>query len=540
MRQIVPAIAAIFLVAFFIPAHVNAQSCSGFRTQTQGGWGTKAAGNNPGAYRDKNFAAAFPNGLTIGCTNKLVLTSSSAIMNFLPSGTTPSVLPAGTKVNPTRSTYSNVFAGQLVTAVLNVGFDLYDANFSTNAIHTGDLIIASGKFAGLTINQLIAQANSVIGGCSSGYTPSDLNDALNSFNNNYDGGTTNGGYTICPNPCGFVVNGNATQSGTQCFQLTTSDFHTVGSVFSTTPLDMTQNFQVNASMNFGVNDGGGDGIAFVLQGEGPHYIGNYGAGIGYHRFDGSNACMPVDNPGPVPSFIVEFDTYENHTIDCQDIGDVAADHIGFQSHSNAYHTSPYALAAPQAFPVNIEDGQNHDVLFYWDATAKSMIVIFTLSTNPLLTQTYTYSGDIVANQLAGNSSVYFGFTGSNGSFSPNVESVCISSGCTALYGMPAPPHTKASQNSLNYFSYQPPVTGKSFIVQPNPSNGPFKVRFPEINAGEGKLMIMTSDGRVVETRDIATVKGQSPDFDLSKYGKGIYFIHVNTKKGAQVQKVVIE
>jgi hypothetical protein len=42
-------------------------ACAGaFRTQTQGGWGSDAAGDNPGAYCDAYFGEAFPEGLVIG------------------------------------------------------------------------------------------------------------------------------------------------------------------------------------------------------------------------------------------------------------------------------------------------------------------------------------------------------------------------------------------------------------------------------------------------------------------------------------------
>ncbi len=88
---------SIILAALFIFSSLktNAQSeCTGFRTQTQGGWGAIPNGNNPGVYVHTNFAAAFPSGLTIGCSsgNKLVLTSAQAVTDFLPSGTTPAVL----------------------------------------------------------------------------------------------------------------------------------------------------------------------------------------------------------------------------------------------------------------------------------------------------------------------------------------------------------------------------------------------------------------------------------------------------------------
>src|SRR5688500_16598105 len=52
-------------------------ACPGFRTQTQGGWGQcHINGGNPGTYLANNFAAAFPGGVTIGCTNTATFTSA--------------------------------------------------------------------------------------------------------------------------------------------------------------------------------------------------------------------------------------------------------------------------------------------------------------------------------------------------------------------------------------------------------------------------------------------------------------------------------
>jgi len=174
------------------------EDCTGFRTQTQGGWGQcQQNGNNPGSYLAANFDAAFPNDLILGCTRKLKLTTAAAVCAFLPSGTSPKVLPAGTLVDP-GSAYTNVFAGQLSTAMLNVGFDLYDANFGASAIHLGDLIIAKGPFTGWTVNQLIAESNKKIGGCTSSYSPASLSASLDSINNNFDNGTVDKGFLVCP------------------------------------------------------------------------------------------------------------------------------------------------------------------------------------------------------------------------------------------------------------------------------------------------------------------------------------------------------
>jgi len=172
-------------------------ACRGFRTQTQGGWGAEPKGNNPGKYLHAHFAAAFPNGLTVGCTNKLKLTSAQAVTDFLPSGSTPRALPAGTLTNPGGS-YSNVLAGQVVALKLNVTFDLVDPAFSPSTTHLNALIIASGTFAGWTVQQLLNEAEKALGGCASIYSYSQLTDAADKINQNYDDGTAVGSYLICP------------------------------------------------------------------------------------------------------------------------------------------------------------------------------------------------------------------------------------------------------------------------------------------------------------------------------------------------------
>lgn len=107
------------------------QNCNdGFKTFTNGGWGTSCNGDNVGCYRDANFSAAFPNGLTIGCgSNTMTLTSSAAVEAFLPSGSSARKLNVGNLVNPGNS-YKNVLAGQLVALTLSSVFDAYDVNYT--------------------------------------------------------------------------------------------------------------------------------------------------------------------------------------------------------------------------------------------------------------------------------------------------------------------------------------------------------------------------------------------------------------------------
>ena len=178
---------------------VDEVECVGFRTQTMGGWGQcHQNGNNPGQYLFDNFAGAFPNGLTIGCNRTLTLTSPLAVCTFLPSGSSPRVLPLGPLVDPGAS-YKNVFAGQLVAATLSVGFDLYDANFASNSTYTlEDLEFVSGTFAGWSVGELLAEANRKIGGCTSPYSPAQLSGALTVINENYVDGSVDKGQLVCP------------------------------------------------------------------------------------------------------------------------------------------------------------------------------------------------------------------------------------------------------------------------------------------------------------------------------------------------------
>ncbi|MBA5792418.1 MULTISPECIES: T9SS type A sorting domain-containing protein [unclassified Flavobacterium] len=181
---------------------VKMLSCAGFTTVTQGGWGAKAAGNNWGKYRDMNFSLVFPSGITIGAAgNILKLTTAKAVDDFLPSGSTPRALNNGVLMNP-GSNYKNVLAGQVVALTLNVGFDYANPSFSSSTTYLGNLVITSGIFSGFTVNQVLTEANNVLGGLSSIYTASQMNEIIDGINNNYDNGNVNLGLLACP--CEFT------------------------------------------------------------------------------------------------------------------------------------------------------------------------------------------------------------------------------------------------------------------------------------------------------------------------------------------------
>jgi hypothetical protein len=183
---------------------------------TQGGWGTVCSGGNPGCRRDAWFPTVFPNGVVIGDSDGIDgdkcyavrFTSSAAVERFLPAGKTPSILKADA-TNPASSA-AGVFAGQLLAAKLNVGFDdagAFDEDKARDDLKLGDLVFVGGVDAdliGWTVRDLIDLADEAIRGAfgksgidldgdgSADVVIADLSTALDVFNNEFGDGGRNG------------------------------------------------------------------------------------------------------------------------------------------------------------------------------------------------------------------------------------------------------------------------------------------------------------------------------------------------------------
>ena len=174
------------------PCDVN-----GFTTFTQGGWGSPS-NSTPGRIRDLYFNEVFPNGLVVGGAYKLTLTSAKDVKDFLPAGGTSAAFNKD-YTNPDK-TSAGVLAGQIVALTLNVAYDAA-GKIGSNSTNLGDLIIQSGTFEGKTVNQFLAIANQAIGGASTGYTYSQINNAATAINENFDDGTANNNFLTC----GFIL-----------------------------------------------------------------------------------------------------------------------------------------------------------------------------------------------------------------------------------------------------------------------------------------------------------------------------------------------
>ncbi len=168
---------------------------TGYRTQTIGGWGAAPSGDNPGTYLRANFDAAFPDGLTIGCDDASVtFTSWKDVNDYLPAGGTPEALKKS-YTNPKSGQLKNTLVSQAIALSLTLAFDRMDADFSSSDTAFGELLIAEGEFAGMTVSMMLALANDAL--CGEGDAAA-ITDAISAINENFVDGTYMGTFLTCP------------------------------------------------------------------------------------------------------------------------------------------------------------------------------------------------------------------------------------------------------------------------------------------------------------------------------------------------------
>ena len=183
----------------------------------------------------------------------------------------------------------------------------------------------------------------------------------------------------------YVFNGNASSVGGGCWQITPPTTGQRGSIWSTSQINLNQPFDITWDLLFGNNNGGADGIVFVLQNTGTNVLGGTGGSLSF--------------AGISPSLGVEFDTWQNAT-------DPAQDHIGIQRDGSTSHSAPNMIAPPVALG-NFEDGLYHAVRIAWDPGIQQIRVWYDCTL--IITTTYNVLGI-----FGGNPMVYWGFVGATG------------------------------------------------------------------------------------------------------------------------------
>ena len=191
--------------------------------------------------------------------------------------------------------------------------------------------------------------------------------------------------------------------GNNCYTITSAQNWQLGAVWFNDQIDLSESFEITLTMNFGNNDGGADGMVFIMQQIGVNAIGDAGGGIG---FEGFNA-----------SFGVEMDTFKN-----AEIGDPFSDHMAILANGNVNHFDGLNIAGPipaNQFGANIEDGQDHVFTLDWNADTQVVEVYFDCALRLSL------NIDLVDVFFGGDPMVWWGFSGATGGLN-NQQSVCIS------------------------------------------------------------------------------------------------------------------
>ncbi|MEX2596874.1 MAG: gliding motility-associated C-terminal domain-containing protein [Salibacteraceae bacterium] len=204
----------------------------------------------------------------------------------------------------------------------------------------------------------------------------------------------------------FLVGGSAASIAGDCYRLTSAVNNQAGYVYQNQAINLNEPFDYMFDVYLGTNNGGADGIVFVLRGTlAAPYIGAAGGAIGY-----SGAGFSSNSIG------IEVDTWQN-----AGFGDLVADHIGILKNGTVDHTSANSLAAPiqaSANNANVEDGNYHTFNVRWDPSSQDLEVYFDCDYRLL------HNGDIVNDIFGGDSLVHWGFLGTTGGAN-NVQRFCF-------------------------------------------------------------------------------------------------------------------
>jgi hypothetical protein len=164
------------------------QQVLAFCSFTPGGWGSVRAGNNVGALLTANFPTVYPNGVEIGIPGdagfSAKFSSAAAVTAFLPNGGSSGPL-VGDLVDATSSS-AGALAQHTLALTLNVDYSAAGLTAGSSG-PLGDLILnlPGSPFNGFTISQVLATANTALGGGGfpAGVTASQLNDLVDELNN---------------------------------------------------------------------------------------------------------------------------------------------------------------------------------------------------------------------------------------------------------------------------------------------------------------------------------------------------------------------
>jgi hypothetical protein len=194
------ALAALSLAA--LPADATTFSDGEFVTWSEVAWGGDPAPGNASFLLEMNFNSVFAPSdlLEVGIPGtagfSMIFDSADAVINYLPGLDAAGVLTADL-LDPVISA-SGTFGGEVVAATLNVAFS--DAGLLAHppGVAFGDLVFQNligdqAEFNGLSVRNVLSEADLLLGGAASPFTVDAMDDLLLLVNDGFNNGLTSSG-----------------------------------------------------------------------------------------------------------------------------------------------------------------------------------------------------------------------------------------------------------------------------------------------------------------------------------------------------------
>lgn len=193
-----------------------------------------------------------------------------------------------------------------------------------------------------------------------------------------------------------------------CIMLTPDYPYAEGIAYSTTPLDIRYDFEIDFDIYLGNKEEGADGITFVIHNDprGLEAFGTFGECLGYGRWSPNSEFGAFISP----SIAIEFDTYFNPSQN-----DPEKDHVAYLENGTNYH---FEGNKANTFPFNLEDDALHNFRFQWNATSG---VIKVWLDNTLVYEIQEKLQNTIFKDMT---DVYWGFTASTGR-KHNLQYFCL-------------------------------------------------------------------------------------------------------------------
>jgi hypothetical protein len=202
--RLVRTLAALAALAFAAPpAHAMTFTDGEFVTWSQGEWGDIPAPGNISFSLEQNFDSVFaPFGLLeVGIPGpagfSMIFDGADPIITYLPASGTPGPLTVDL-LDPV-DTPSGGLGGEVVAATLNVTFSDDNLLAHPPGVPFGDLVLQNletlggvgpeiAELDGMSVRQVLADANPLLGGAASPFAPLDMFVLLNDIDRSFNGG----------------------------------------------------------------------------------------------------------------------------------------------------------------------------------------------------------------------------------------------------------------------------------------------------------------------------------------------------------------